>query len=87
MGITWNQGPKFYGDVEWLRYMILHFFEPWKIVLNGTVDYIGESCFDDCADIDVYNDAVRRDFIKKNSDKDVGSIVIKDNVVFLSFIK
>ena len=40
--LVWDQGEKFYNYVEWLRYLIKHFFEPLGYVLNGTVDYEGE---------------------------------------------
>ena len=40
--LVWDEGEKFYNYVEWLRYLIKHFFEPLGYELNGTVDYEGE---------------------------------------------
>jgi hypothetical protein len=41
-GIEWDQGDKFYGYVEWLRFLIEHFLLPWGYELSGTVSYEGE---------------------------------------------
>lgn len=38
----WNGGEKFYNYVEWLQYLIDHFFGPWGIKLNGAVQWEGE---------------------------------------------
>ena len=40
--LVWDGGEKFYNYVEWLNYLIKHFFEPLGYELNGTVDYEGE---------------------------------------------
>lgn len=40
--LEWNGGEKFYSYVEWLKYLINHFFEPWGIKLNGEVEWSGE---------------------------------------------
>jgi uncharacterized protein (TIGR02996 family) len=40
--IIWDGGEKFYDYVEWLEYLILHFFNPWAYILNGKVRWQGE---------------------------------------------
>lgn len=40
--LLWNECEKFYDYVEWLKYLIEHFFKPWGYTLNGTVEYQGE---------------------------------------------
>ena len=40
--LEWNGGEKFYNYIEWLKYLIVHFFEPWGIKLNGEVEWSGE---------------------------------------------
>jgi hypothetical protein len=38
----WDGGEKFYGYVEWLEYLIEHFFDPWGKTLNGKVEWHGD---------------------------------------------
>ncbi len=38
----WDGSEKFYNYVEWLRYMIVNFFERWSVKLNGVVAFQGE---------------------------------------------
>lgn len=40
--LTWDGGEKFYNYVEWLRYLIKHFFERWNVKLNGEIRWQGE---------------------------------------------
>ena len=40
--LEWNGGEKFYNYIEWLKYLVVHFFEPWGIKLNGEVEWSGE---------------------------------------------
>lgn len=40
--LVWDGGEKFYNYVEWLEYLIKHFFEPLGYSLDGTVYYEGE---------------------------------------------
>ena len=44
--IEWDEGEKFYSYVEWIEYQIEHFFQPWGIVLDGTVRWCGEESGD-----------------------------------------
>jgi|CXWL01.1.fsa_nt_gi hypothetical protein len=44
--IEWDQGEKFYDYIEWIGYMIEHFFAPWGYVLNGEVEWEGEESGD-----------------------------------------
>lgn len=44
--LEWDGGEKFYNYVEWLEYMIKHFFEPWGIKLNGEITWVGEDSSD-----------------------------------------
>ena len=41
--IGWNGVEKFYHYIEWLEYIIEHFLKPWGYVLNGEVEWAGES--------------------------------------------
>jgi len=40
--LMWDGGEKFYNYVEWLKYLINHFFEKWGVKLNGEVYWKGE---------------------------------------------
>lgn len=44
--LGWDGGEKFYCYVEWLEYMINHFFKPWGRRLDGTVHWYGEDSAD-----------------------------------------
>lgn len=45
-GLEWDGNEKFYYYEEWLAYLIKRFFEPWGIVLNGTLTWQGEEVGD-----------------------------------------
>jgi hypothetical protein len=40
--LEWDGGEKFYNYIEWLRYLIKHFFERWGVKLNGEIEWYGE---------------------------------------------
>jgi hypothetical protein len=40
--LEWDGGEKFYNYVEWLEYLIKHFFEPWGHIINGQIEWQGE---------------------------------------------
>lgn len=40
--IEWDGNEKFYYYIEWIEYLIKHFFSPWGYVLSGVVNYSGE---------------------------------------------
>lgn len=40
--LEWDMGEKFYNYVEWLNYLITHFFEPEGYILNGEIEFQGE---------------------------------------------
>ena len=40
--LEWDGNEKFYNYIEWLDYLIKHFFEPLGYVLNGDVEWQGE---------------------------------------------
>ena len=40
--LKWDGTEKFYNYVEWLRYLIIHFFSKWGILLNGEISWEGE---------------------------------------------
>ena len=44
--IQWDRGEKFYGYIEWLKYIIEHFLQPWGFVINGEVKWQGEDSRD-----------------------------------------
>lgn len=40
--LMWDGGEKFYNYVEWLRYLVEHFFRPWGRKLDGEIYWQGE---------------------------------------------
>lgn len=44
--LEWDGEEKFYNYVEWLQYLIDHFFSKWGYTLNGTVYWNGEDSND-----------------------------------------
>lgn len=44
--IEWDQGEKFYDYVEWIEYLIHHFFKRWGNVLDGDIEWFGEEHWD-----------------------------------------
>lgn len=44
--LFWDGGEKFYNYVEWLNYLIKHFFSKWGIVFNGSIEWQGEDSSD-----------------------------------------
>lgn len=55
--LSWDGNEKFYCYVEWLEYLIKHFFEPEGYLLNGTIEFQGES-WDDRGKINVKDNDV-----------------------------
>lgn len=55
--IEWDGCEKFYNYVEWLRYIISHFLEPWGYTANGEVEWRGED-WDDNGTLVVENNVV-----------------------------
>ena len=45
-GLEWNGNEKFYNYVEWLEYLIEHFFKKWDVRLNGEIEWKGEESGD-----------------------------------------
>lgn len=44
--MEWDGNEKFYNYIEWIEYLIKHFFEPWDVKLNGEVEWAGEESGD-----------------------------------------
>lgn len=44
--LEWDGGEKFYNYVEWLEYLIQHFFDKWGVKLNGEITWEGEDSGD-----------------------------------------
>lgn len=40
--LVWDEGEKFFCHIEWLEYLIKHFFAPLDYILNGEIRYFGE---------------------------------------------
>ena len=40
--IVWDEGEKFYEYVEWIEYLMKHFFTPWGYALSGKVRWQGQ---------------------------------------------
>jgi hypothetical protein len=56
--LEWDGNEKFYDYIEWLEYLVEHFFKPWGYVLNGRVAWSGEEP-DDIGVIRVDNNEVK----------------------------
>ena len=57
--LEWDGNEKFYNYVEWLEYLIKHFFEPEGYILNGIINFQGDES-DDCGYIKVTNNIVEQ---------------------------
>jgi hypothetical protein len=44
--LEWDGNEKFYDYVEWLQYLINHFFNEWGVLLNGEILWEGEDSND-----------------------------------------
>lgn len=66
--LVWDGGEKFYNYVEWLEYLIKHFFAPLGYVLNGVIGFQGES-YDDRGNIEVTDNRVFIDWHYEQSSK------------------
>lgn len=42
MQLCWNGSEEFDNYVEWLQYLLDHFFVPWGVKLNGAVQWEGD---------------------------------------------
>ncbi len=40
--LEWDGGEKFYSYVEWLKYLINNFFNPWDVKFTGEITWQGE---------------------------------------------
>ena len=40
--LCWDGNEKFYNYIEWLKYLIKHFFSKWDVLLNGEILWKGE---------------------------------------------
>lgn len=59
--LEWDGGEKFYNYVEWLEYLIKHFFTPLGYVLNGDIEWQGEN-YDDLGTIHVVDNVVNVEY-------------------------
>jgi hypothetical protein len=59
-GIEWDGSEKFYGYVEWIKYLIAKVLSPKGYVLNGTVDWRGEE-WEDAGTISIKDNNVERE--------------------------
>lgn len=55
--ISWDGGENFSEYVEWIEYIIEHFLKPWGKILNGGVEWEGNSS-DDLGKIVIKNNLV-----------------------------
>jgi hypothetical protein len=68
--LAWDGSEKFYNYIEWLQYLIAHFFEPWGIKVNGEVTWQGEDNADigkiivKDNEIEIYNGEVEYKFTR-----------------------
>lgn len=56
--LKWDGSEKFYNYIEWLRYLIDHFFDEWGVKLNGEVEWIGEDSDQDRGKIVVKDNVI-----------------------------
>jgi hypothetical protein len=56
--IEWDGGEKFYDYVDWIKYLLKHFLDPWGYELNGKVKWRGEE-FDDTGTITITDNRVQ----------------------------
>ena len=68
--LEWDGNEKFYNYVEWLEYLIKHFFKPEGYILNGIINFQGDES-DDCGYIKVTNNIVEQVY-------DDGNVTIED---------
>lgn len=61
--LEWDEGEKFYHYIEWMEYMIKHFFDPWHCILNGHVDWQGEESEDE-GTIEVVDNSVSHGVVR-----------------------
>lgn len=55
--LEWNGNEKFYNYVEWLNYLITHFFTPNNIFINGSIMWRGDD-FNDMDKITVEHNKI-----------------------------
>ena len=55
--LEWDGGEKFYNYIEWLEYLIEHFFKPLGYILNGDIQWYGEDR-DDIGNINVIDNVI-----------------------------
>ena len=72
--LEWDGGEKFYNYIEWLHYLIDHFFDPLGYVLNGDITWEGEDS-DDCGTIHVTNNFVEVEYGDSMSDIDDDDLI------------
>lgn len=71
--LEWDGGEKFYNYVEWLDYLIEHFFEPLGYILDGDIEWQGES-HDDYGTIHVVENMVEvRDGVRLSALSELGT--------------
>lgn len=72
--LKWDDGEKFYYYVEWLKYLIKHFFSIWNIKLNGEIFYDGEKENDNGNIIIINNEVYKNTTLKDIRKKKLKSI-------------
>ena len=55
--LIWSWNPEATAHIEWLRYLIRHFFSPWGYLLNGTLSWFNDVA-DNAGDIVVANNKI-----------------------------
>ena len=63
--LEWDGSEKFYNYIEWIEYIIEHFFSKWGVDLNGVIQWRGED-WDDMGRIVVIDNEVNIDRQKEN---------------------
>ena len=56
--LVWNEAEKFYEYIDWLKYLIAHFYKPWGYNLNGVITWEGEDR-SDVGTIEVVDNVVK----------------------------
>ena len=79
--LEWDGGEKFYNYIEWLEYLIAHFFEPLGYKLNGDIEWQGED-YEDFGTIHVVDNEVTEQYgIRVTSMKDVETNALIEELI------
>ncbi len=56
--VVWSECVDVYKLVDWITYLIDRFFNPWKIILNGSIEFSNSAESSQCGTITVVNNSI-----------------------------